>query len=218
MSGSNKKPAMRGIFHKYAFFVSVPACIYLVSLTYDKRSFLSVCVYAFSVCALLGVSATYHRGTWSERGRLVMKGLDHAMIFLLIAGTYTPVCLLVLDQASAKKILAIVWLGGIAGILIKLVNVDGMSVATGLMHFALGWCVMLELPQLRAHLTSAALFLLLAGGVLYTGGAMQLACKRPNPWPNTFEYHEVWHAFMTLASISHWMMIVIILKGSTVAQ
>jgi len=139
------------------------------------------------------VSAAYHLGMWSEVGRERMRTLDHGMIFVRIAGTYTPFCLLVLHGAATIVVLAIVWTGAAIGIATKLYRID-LHVLSGFLYLGLGWVAVIVFPALVRDLTTTELALMVAGGLLYSGGALVLALHRPNPWPRTFGYHEIWHA------------------------
>jgi hemolysin III len=140
-----------------------------------------------------GVSTTYHLGNWGERAHSWLRRLDHATIFLLIAGTYTPFCLLALDGTASRVLLGVVWLGAIAGIVTKLWRAD-LHVLSGALYLGLGWAAIWLLPALARALTPVELRLVIAGGVLYTLGALVLVTKRPDPFPNTFGFHEIWHA------------------------
>jgi hemolysin III len=128
------------------------------------------------------------------------------MIFLLIAGTYTPFCLLVLEGTAATVELAIVWAGALAGIAVKLWRVD-LHVLSGFMYIGLGWVAVVTFPAIAGRLDLTGTILLVAGGVLYTLGAVTLATHRPDPWPRTFGYHEVWHAMTVAAAGCHYVAI-----------
>jgi hemolysin III len=150
-------------------------------------------IYWLALSSQFGVSAEYHLGMWSEAGRERMRKLDHATIFVLIAGTYTPFCLLVLRGAATIVVLAIVWTGAAIGIATKLYRLD-LHVLSGFLYLGLGWVAVIVFPALVRDLTTTQLALMVAGGLLYSGGALVLALHRPNPWPRTFGYHEIWHA------------------------
>ena len=187
------KPRLRGRLHEVAFFVSIPAGFVLVLSAPGPKAVVGAVIYWLALSSQFGVSAAYHLGMWSEVGRARMRTLDHATIFVLIAGTYTPFCLLVLHGAAAIVVLAIVWAGAAIGIATKLYRVD-LHVLSGFLYLGLGWVAVIVFPALVRDLSTTELLLMVAGGLLYSGGALVLAIHRPNPWPRTFGYHEIWHA------------------------
>jgi hemolysin III len=207
MGAAKVKPRLRGVSHEYAFFVSIATGVALILAASDARARLAASIYAAAVTALLGTSALYHRVTWRPRARRWMRRLDHSMIFVLIAGTYTPVCLLALHGALAKTILIVVWAGALGGVVFKLAWIDAPKWVFALVYLALGWvsaAVFGELPAAVGWLGVAGLA---AGGLLYTAGAIVYASGRPNPWPRTFGYHEVFHAFVLAAASLHYAVI-----------
>jgi hemolysin III len=155
---------------------------------------LAAAVFAASVALCFGASALYHRVTWTPRVRLWMRRVDHAGIYLLIAGTYTPVSLLVLRGAWRPVVLAVVWSGALAAILLKFVWVHAPKWLAAAIGLALGWVAVIALPQLIAHLDPVAVALLIAGGLAYTAGAIVYARRRPDPAPLVFGYNELFHA------------------------
>jgi hemolysin III len=159
----------------------------------ERRRF-AAAVFAGSVAACFGASALYHRVTWTPRVRLWMRRIDHAGVYLLIAGTYTPVSLLVLEGTWRPVVLTIVWAGAAAAILLKLVWVAAPKSLTAAMGIALGWVAVVALPQLVTRLNPAAVILLVVGGLAYTAGAVIYALRRPDPVPAVFGYHELFHA------------------------
>jgi len=187
------KPRLRGRLHEVAFFVSIPAGFVLVLSATGSKAVVAAAIYWLALSSQFGVSAAYHLGMWSETGRERMRTLDHATIFVLIAGTYTPFCLLVLHGAATIVVLAIVWTGAAIGIATKLYRID-LHVLSGFLYLGLGWVAVIVFPALVRDLTTIELALMVAGGLLYSGGALVLALHRPNPWPRTFGYHEIWHA------------------------
>jgi hemolysin III len=208
------KPKLRGWFHEIGFFVSLPAGAALVLFARDGGARATALVYAFSLTAVFGASAAYHRVRWSVAALRRMKRLDHSMIFVLIAGTYTPVCALVLRAPWSVVLLSVVWAGAAVGIVLKIARIDGLSVLSGTLYVVLGWLAVLALPQLVRTLPTPATILMLAGGILYTVGAIVLARRRPDPAPAVFGYHEVWHAFMVAAAACHYAMILLILRAA----
>jgi hemolysin III len=205
------KPRLRGRIHQVAFFVSIPAGVVLVLLAHGPAATTVAAVYAASLAAVFGSSAAYHRGRWTERARRWMKRLDHSMIFVLIAASYTPVAALVLSGTWEAVLLSLAWAGAVAGITLKMARPDGHHLIGGILYMGLGWLAVIALPQLFAQLSAAESVLMVAGGLLYTGGAIVFATRRPDPSPSTFGYHEVWHAFMVAAACCHYAMILLIL-------
>jgi hemolysin III len=205
------KPLMRGRLHELAFWISIPAGIALVALAQGVAAHVGAAIFAVSLSAVYGVSAAYHRGRWSERSRAVMQRLDHAMIFVLIAGTYTPVCLLVLRVPWAITVLALAWVGALVGIMLVVAH-RAPRLAFAL-YLILGWLAIIVAPQLLHGLSVAQLVLLLTGGVLYTAGAIMLAANWPDPSPRVFGYHEVWHAMGVTAGACHYTLILLLVRA-----
>jgi hemolysin III len=204
------KPRMRGWLHTYAFFVAIAAGIVLCSLAATRPGiapFVSCVIYSLTVCGLFGVSALYHRRRWSQRGYAVMRRLDHAMIFLFIAGTYTPFSVLALRGTTQKVILAVVWGGAIAGVAMKLIWPHAPRWASTPLYIALGWVAVFVLPETLHNAGVASLVLLLVGGVAYSVGAVFYALRKPNPWPTVFGHHEFFHACTLVAAICHHIAI-----------
>jgi hemolysin III len=169
---------------------------------------LAAAVYALSVSALFGVSALYHRITWaSAAARRWMRRVDHSAIFLLIAGTYTPFALLVLEGRIATVILVVVWAGALGGILLKLVWIDAPKLLTAIVYVALGWVAVAAFPDLLDELGVTGTALVVAGGLLYTAGALVYALRRPDPVPAVFGYHEVFHALVILAAALQYAVV-----------
>jgi hemolysin III len=208
------KPRLRGRLHQVAFFVAVPAGVVLVSVAPTARARLAAAVYALSLAALYGTSTLYHRLPWSPRSLRWMKRLDHSMIFVLIAGTYTPLALLVLHGPWRVTILSIVWGGAAVGIALKLVRVDGLAALTGALYIALGWLAIVATPEIVHGISATATALLFTGGVLYTIGAVVLARNRPDPIPSTYGYHEIWHSCVIAATACHYSLILLITLGA----
>jgi hemolysin III len=198
------KPRLRGVSHKWAFFVSLLTGSLLLVLAPGGKAAIAVAIYAVSLSALFGTSALYHRVTWRPSARRWMRRLDHSMIFLLIAGTYTPFCLLVLNGGIANTVLAVVWGGALGGIVLKLVWIDAPKWLVAAVYVALGWVAVAATPQILDHAGAVALGLILAGGLLYTAGAIVYALRKPDPAPAVFGYHEVFHALVIGAAALHY--------------
>ena len=206
------KPRMRGRLHQSAFIASIPAGLVLVLAAPDARSRVATLIYGLTLTGLFGVSASYHLGDWTEAAYSRMRRLDHSMIFVLIAGTYTPYCLLVLRGTLSAAVLAAVWAGAAAGVATKLYRVD-LHVLSGFMYIGLGWLVVVSLPALLRGLDTPETVLLVAGGMLYSLGALVLATNTPNPWPSTFGYHEVWHTATIAAAMCQYVSILLVVLG-----
>jgi hemolysin III len=201
------KPRLRGVSHQYAFFASLASGTMLVLLAATTTASVAAAIYAASVSALFGVSALYHRRTWTPVARRRMRRLDHAMIFLLIAGTYTPVGLLVLKGTLATVVLAVVWGGAVAGIVLELAWTKAPRWLGGAVYLALGWVAIVAMPQLFARLGVAGALLLVAGGLAYSAGAAVYALRRPDPAPAIFGYHEVFHLLVIAGVAAHLLAI-----------
>jgi hemolysin III len=201
------KPRLRGVSHEYAFFISLACGTALILAASGGRARLAAAIYAVAVSALLGTSALYHRVTWRPRARRWMRRLDHSMIFVLIAGTYTPVALLALHGALARTILIVVWAGALGGVVFKLLWIDAPKWVFAAVYLALGWVSAAIFGQLPAAIGWLGVAGLAAGGLLYTLGAVVYASGWPNPAPRTFGYHEVFHALVLAAASLHYAVI-----------
>ena len=193
------KPRLRGVFHELAFFAAVGVGIPLAITAEPGKARLSAIVFASCVAVCFGASALYHRPTWQPRARSWLARLDHAGIYLLIAGTYTPFGLLVLSRGWAIPVLTIVWTGAIAAILLKLFWPGLPKAASAGIGLGLGWVAVAAFTQLL-KLPLAGLLLVLAGGVAYTLGAVIYARRKPDPFPRVLGYHEVFHALTIVAA------------------
>jgi hemolysin III len=198
------RPRLRGVVHQWSFFVALIAGTTLVALALAGRATAASAIYAVALAGLLGTSAAYHRGTWQPRARAWMRRLDHSMIFVLIAGTYTPFALLVLENPLREVVLIGVWSGALAGIVFTLVWVDAPKWLTAITYVALGWFSIIAVPQITARAGAGALVLLGVGGLAYTAGAVVYASRRPDPRPATFGYHEIFHVLVVVAAAAHF--------------
>jgi hemolysin III len=202
------KPRLRGVSHEWAFFVSLALGAALIVYAKTPKATLAVTIYAISLSALFGTSALYHRVDWKRpSARRWMRRLDHSMIFLLIAGTYTPFALLVLHGALADAILAVVWIGALAGAIMEMVWIESPKWVHALVYLALGWVAVVAFPSLLSAMGLAGALLLAAGGALYTAGAVIYATQRPDPNPAVFGYHEVFHLLVIAAAAVHFTAI-----------
>jgi hemolysin III len=201
------RPRLRGVFHQYAFFASIITGAVLILVAPTRKATTASAIYAISVSGLFGASALYHRITWRPATRRWMRRLDHSMIFVLIAGTYTPFALLVLHGTLATVVLAIVWGGALAGVVLKLAWVDAPKWLMAAIYLALGWVGAATVPQLLSHAGVGAVALLFAGGLLYSAGAVIYALRRPDPRPKVFGYHEIFHILVIVAAATHYAAI-----------
>jgi hemolysin III len=191
-----------------SFLVSVPAGLVLLALAPTGGARVAVTVYALTLTAVFWVSSTYHRGSWSPEEFTRWQRRDHAAIFLLIAGSYTPFCVLALEGPWRVWMLAAVWIGAGLGIVVKLYRVD-LHVLSGFMYLGLGWVAVIVFPQFVRALGPAPVILTATGGVLYSLGALALATHRPRLFPRTFGYHEVWHAATAAAAACHYVAVLL---------
>lgn len=201
------KPRWRGVLHQYGFFISVGCGGALVATAPAGRGAWAALVYALAVSGLLGTSALYHRVTWQPAARRWMRRLDHSMIFVLIAGSYTPVTLLAMSGTLATVVLCVAWGGAGLGVVLQLVFPDAPKRFSAVVYLALGWVAVATLGQL---LDSIGLFAVLAIGVsgaLYSAGAVIYASERPNPLPEVFGYHEIFHALVLAAAAIHYAVV-----------
>jgi hemolysin III len=203
------KPRLRGVLHQYAFPVSLVTGTILVLAAPSARATFAAVVYGLSVSALFAASALWHRGTWSAAmGRRIQR-LDHAMIFLLIAGTYTPFGLLALSGTLAVVVLAVVWSGALLGMVLSLFGADAPRWLRPVVCVALGWVAVAALPQMVSHLGWTAPLLLLLGGALYSAGALVYGLRWPDPAPAVFGYHEIFHALVVAAALVHYGVVAV---------
>lgn len=198
------KPKLRGVSHQVAFFFALVAAVLLVDVAPTARAAWAGLVYGLSLAGMYGVSAAYHRRNWSTNARRRMRRLDHAGIFLLIAGSYTPVCLLGLGGTRGSVLLAVVWTGALLGTLHAAFFVHAFRAFNAVLYVVLGCAVLPVLPSAYAALGPLRTALLVAGGVIYIAGAVVYARRRPNPSPAVFGYHEVFHVMVIVASALHF--------------
>jgi hemolysin III len=202
---ARRRPRFRGVLHQYAFFVAVVVGVLLVASAEGGVARISAIVFAASVAVMLGVSALYHRIVWPPRPRRWIRRLDHAAIFLLIAGTYTPFGLVALDGAWRVAVLAIAWTGAFAAIVLKVTWIDAPRWVVAVLAVALGWVGVVALPQILDSVGIAPLTLIAVGGAFYTAGAIIYALKRPDPVPSVFGYHEIFHALVVAAAACQYV-------------
>ncbi len=190
---------MRGLSHAAAFVASLPLGLVLVLEAKTGKGLAGAIVFAVSVATMFGASAVYHCFKWPERARRWLRRIDHAGVYGLIAGTYTPFGLLVLEGRSRLVVLGIVWSGALAAVLLKFLWLDAPTWLSAALGIALGWVAVVMIPQLVDTIGLAGSVLVLAGGLAYTAGALVYAFRRPDPYPAVFGFHEVFHVLVIAA-------------------
>ncbi|MDO5495402.1 MAG: hemolysin III family protein [bacterium] len=208
------KPILRGWIHTVTAPLALAACIVLIALTPSGYRWTTI-VFGIASVVLFSVSAVYHRGTWSPRVTATLRRLDHSNIFLLIAGTYTPLSWILLPRPTALLVLGIVWGGAIVGSLMKVLWLGAPRWLYVPIYVALGWVAVWFLPQFRVAGSGAVMWLVIAGGIAYTVGALAYALKWPNPSPRWFGFHEIFHAGTVIGWVCHFiaaMMAVVSLR------
>ena len=200
------KPKLRGVVHELGFYAAAAVGVVLVVTADPGRARIAGAIFAACVAACFGASAVYHRPTWRPRARAWLARLDHAGIYLLIAGSYAPFGLIVMSKGWAIPVLAIVWGGALAAILLKLFWVQAPKWLSAAIGLALGWVGAVAFPQLL-QLPAAAIVLVVATGVLYSAGAVIYARRRPNPFPRLFGYHEFFHVLTVAAAACEYVAV-----------
>ena len=197
------KPRLRGWIHAGTFPLALAAGIVLIALAPTTAGKISASVFGLSACLLFGVSAVYHRGTWSPRTEAVLRRLDHTNIFLIIAGTYTPLAVLLLPRDQATVLLALVWGGALVGLLARIFWLNAPRWVYVPVYLALGWVAVAYMGQFWATGGPAVVWLIAAGGVFYTAGAIVYGTKKPDPNPAWFGFHEIFHVCTVLGFACH---------------
>ena len=201
-------PRLRGVSHAVAFLLAIAAVIVLLALADGTRATVAVVVYGVGLVALFGGSALYHRWPGPRRFKPLLRRIDHSTIFVFIAASYTPVALIVLDGSVAWVLLVGAWAGALAGVAFSLGWIDAPRPLVAGSYVALGWLAVIATPQLVSALDAVPVVLFVAGGLLYSAGAIVYARQRPDPWPRTFGFHEVFHALVILAAAAHYVALI----------
>jgi hemolysin III len=207
------KPKLRGVTHVVAAFVAALAGVLLITHAPTVKAAWAAGIYSWSLVMLFGISAVYHVPMWQPRPRMWLRRMDHSAIFILIAGTYTPICLLGLHGVG-MTILIIVWAGAGLGILQSMLWPKAPKWVTAILYVALGWIVVWEWQAVHALLGGLNEILLAIGGFLYTAGAVIYAAHKPNPWPKVFGYHEIFHLLVIIAAALHFIAITRVVLAS----
>jgi len=212
------KPALRGMSHQAFAPFALIAGLWLINNAPDGQASVAAAIYTACITALFVISAAYHRPHWQPAPRQRMRRLDHAAIFLMIAGTYTPFCLITLGGEAGDQLLRVIWGGAIAGIFMKLFWVHAPKPLSAAFYVLLGWAVVTQWHAVSVGLGPIGVSLMLGGGVLYTIGALIYTRRRPDPWPQTFGYHEIFHALVIAAAACHFVMVARVILQSPVSR
>ena len=206
---AGRKPLLRGHLHQTAFFISVGACALLITKSASSTAIiiLSAIVYSIGLLMMFGTSALYHRVYWSQKKRALLKRMDHSAIYVMIAGSFTPVCLLALPKEQGLQLLTICWITAILGILQSNFWSTAPKYVSALLYVTMGWLVSPYISDLNESLGTANVVCLIVGGVIYTLGAIGYATKRPKLNPDVFGYHEFFHALTLVAATFHFIVI-----------
>jgi hemolysin III len=210
------KPRLRGWFHAYAALISVASGATLIALASSLRggtASATTSIYCATITMLFGTSALYHRLNWKPTALGILKRVDHSMIFVFIAGTYTPIAALTLPRHTAEAVLIVVWSGAAVGVALQTTWRAAPRWLSAPSYNALGWVAVFVLPDLLHRAGVAAFVLLLVGGAVYTLGAVVYALKRPDPWPGTFGFHEVFHLCTLVAALCHYIAVWFVVFG-----
>lgn len=205
------KPLLRGVSHQVAFFAFLAATGVLTFLVRGVAAHVAVAVYGASICGLLGISALYHRGRWSEAAARWIQRVDHSAIFVLIAGSYSPLFILLAPPGERTQALATVWVFAALGVLKALLWAEAPSWVNATLAIAVGWCGVTHVVALAPTMGAAALALIVAAGITYTVGGLIYAARHPDPVPRVFGYHEVFHALVVLGGATHFAHVVLVL-------
>ncbi len=210
-----QRPRLRGYFHQEAFFLFLGLCIFLIVSSPGLMKTLSSLVYSFSLLFLFGISAIYHRVHWEPGPRAVMKRLDHSAIFVLIAGSFTPICLLALPDLISARLMKVIWFLAFFGILKSVFWVNAPKWLNAILYVGMGWIAAPYIPELNVALGTTRVVLILAGGVVYTVGGVFYALRWPKLSPQTFGFHELFHIFTIIAAALHFIVIYQLTVGAT---
>lgn len=209
---SSKKPMLRGYFHQECFFIALGACLMLIAKSTYTTTLVASVVYAVGLLTMFGVSAVYHRFHWQPKQRATLRRLDHSSIFILIASTFTPLCLLALSSEDGRKLLIGVWILGLIGIFQSIFWVHAPKWLTAVFYIGMGWYMFPYFTELNASLGTKNFWLVLTGGFAYTAGAIVYAVKKPNFKPEVFGYHEVFHVLTIVGAVLHFLVIYSLIK------
>jgi hemolysin III len=205
MQGSELIPVLRGVSHQWAFWFALAAATALVTLAPGGHARLAAVIYGAGLCLMLAASALYHRLKCSPSIRSLLCRIDHSAIYVFMAASYTPIALILLDGAVRWGVLASVWAGALGGVALSVAWITAPRLLFALSYVALGWAMLVAFPELMSELDLTPILLFGAGGVLYSLGAVIYALRRPDPWPTTFGFHEIFHALVIAAAVTHFV-------------
>jgi len=213
VTSGERKPRFRGFIHLLAFSSALTLAPILIVITPGIVDRFIMAIYAFAIVGLFGVSAMYHRNEWSERGAQMVRQIDHSMIFVATAATHTPIALIALPTAPGWTLFGIVWGGALFGIAARLLVKDAPYWMIAVPYVVVGWSSLVVINHLWSALGIAGFTLMVVGGALYTIGAVIYAAHRPNPWPRSFGYHEIFHALTVGGAACHYVVIAIFVRS-----
>jgi hemolysin III len=201
------KPLLRGHFHQAAFYMALGAGAVLVAAAKGFEARVGALIYAASIACMYGISAVYHRITWRPEQRVWWRRLDHAGIFVMIAGTGTPVALLGIRGSAGQNLFWILWISALAGVLKELLWIHAPKWVSAVLYVIMGWTAIFYYQEMIAGIGWSGLSLMLAGGLIYTLGAVIYALRKPDPVPPVFGYHEIFHLLVMVASVCHFVVV-----------
>ncbi len=202
-----KKPALRGYFHQEAFFFFLGAGCLLLAKASSSTAFLAAGIYVLGLLLLFGISAIYHRPHWEPARRKLLKRFDHSAIFVVIAGTFTPICLLALAEQTGNQLLRIIWTVAFIGIMQSIFWVKAPKYVTAIFYVVMGWLAVPYFTEFKTALGMDQFYLIVCGGAVYTAGAIFYALKKPIFNPAIFGYHELFHLFTIVGAGLHFLVI-----------
>ena len=202
---SDELPVLRGRLHQHTIWFSVAAAALLIAFAPAGTARLTAAIYGIGLNALFIASAAYHRWPPTSRWKPVLRRIDHSVIFVFIAASYTPVAALVLEPPSSTIVLVSVWAGAVLGVAFSVAWIDAPRLAVALAYIGVGWVIVIALPEIFGEAGAVPTALFLGGGLLYSGGAVVYARQRPDPWPRIFGFHELFHALVIAAAIMHFV-------------
>lgn len=198
-------PLLRGRLHQHTIWFSLAAAVLLIALAPSGVARVTAVIYGVGLNALFAASAAYHRSPAASRWKPILRRIDHSVIFIFIAASYTPVAALVLEPPESTLVLVSVWVGALCGIAFSVAWIDAPRALVALAYIAVGWVIVIALPEVVDEIGVAPAALFLGGGILYSLGAAVYARQRPDPWPRTFGFHEVFHALVIAAALLHFV-------------
>jgi hemolysin III len=208
----NEKPLLRGHFHQAMFFIALGACFPLFFKSNEFRVRLAVLIYSLGVLTLFGVSSLYHRVTWSPKRRAFWKKLDHSAIYIMIAGTFTPIAILGLGPLSSKTLLITIWSVALVGVVQSIFFVNLPKMVSSIIYLIAGYLILPYMSELYQFIGVKNFWLIIAGGISYSVGALAYGLKWPVLNPKVFSYHEVFHIFVNIGAILHYIVVFTLIK------